>query len=90
MFSAARLKDSLIEAKRGLVHTFKNEQNFRIHVLVAMVAIIGALYFPLKNWERVIMKEIMAAGVLLVSAGAAIVGIIIFVPYIIDFIDILL
>ena len=110
-----RLKQSLVEAKRGLVYTYKNEQNFRIQVVTGILVVIFSLVFPLRNWERIILylliaavlgmellntalerlfdvmvprmdyqvgvvKEVLAAAVLLVSIFAVIIGIYILWP----------
>jgi diacylglycerol kinase len=46
---------SFVHALRGLTYVFKNEQNFRIQLLIAAVAVGALLYFPLFTWERVLI-----------------------------------
>lgn len=50
-----RLWQSFKNAWRGLVFVFKHEQNFRIQLVIALVTILGAIYFPLKMWEVVLL-----------------------------------
>lgn len=111
-----RIWSSFMSAGRGLKQIFVSEPNFRLQILVGLVVLLLAWYFPLKNWERILMillavavlvmeilnttfeylsdllkprlhhyvrtiKDIMAGAVLLTSVGAAIVGLMIFVPY---------
>ena len=119
MISLRRLIKSLKDALHGLKFTFKNEQNFRIQILIGLVVIILAFVFPLKIWEIIllillmtlvlvmellntafehftdlvkprlnhyvfIIKDVMAAAVLLIALGAAAIGIIIFLPHFIN------
>ena len=111
-----RLWRSFFSAGRGLKQIFLSEPNFRLQLLVGVVVFILAWYFPLKNWERILMiilvmavlvmeilnttyeylsdllkprlnhyvraiKDIMAGAVLLTSVGAAVIGLMIFLPY---------
>ena len=111
-----KLVKSLHFAIRGIVYVFKNEQNFRIQLLAAVIVIILAIYFDVPQWQLVallmmigsvlilemintifekiadmlqprihhyvaIIKDIMAAAVLVVSLGALVIGVIIFWPY---------
>jgi len=43
------------DAGKGLVFAFKTEQNFRIQILVAGVALIFAVIFSLKTWEIILI-----------------------------------
>lgn len=116
-----QLIKSFFYAWRGLVLTFKQEQNFRIQIVIGVSVIGAALYFPLRGWELVIMialvmavlvmellntvvehfvdllkprmhhyvsviKDIMAGAVLLTSLGAALIGLIIFYPHLVNLI----
>lgn len=110
------LKKSFQYAWKGLEYTFKNEQNFRIQLAVAVVILALMVIFRVDQWEAValvfvimavlitellntilermvdilkprlhhyaeIVKDMMAAAVVLSSTGAVIVGLIIFYPY---------
>lgn len=114
-----RLYKSFSYALHGLVLTFKQEQNFRIQVVVGILVIAAALSLPLRGWELVVMiglvmavlvmellntvvehftdllkprlhhyvstiKDIMAGAVLLTALGAAIIGILIFYPHLVN------
>ena len=111
-----RMWHSFSSAGRGLKQIFVSEPNFRLQVLLGLVVLVLSWYFPLKNWERILMiilvmavlvmeilnstfeylsdllkprlhhyvrtiKDIMAGGVLLTAVGAAVIGLMIFVPY---------
>lgn len=117
--SLKKLFKSLKDAVEGLGYVFKNEQNFRIQIIVAIITIVLTFYFPLTRPEILLVlslifavlvmetlntalenladllkprlhhyvkniKDIMAAAVLLTSLGAAVVGILIFLPHILD------
>jgi len=104
------------DALRGLKTVFKSEQNFRIQILVGLMVVILAVFFPLKIWEIILLilllvqvlvmellntaleyftdllkprlhhyvlliKDVMAAAVLLIALGAAAIGLIIFLPH---------
>lgn len=119
MISLKRLLHSFIDAARGLYFTFKNEQNFRVQILISAGVVAAMIYFPLKSWERIlvvlmiimvltmellntaleyyadllkprlhhyvrVVKDIMAAAVLLTALGSLIIGIIIFYPHLIN------
>lgn len=116
MLSFRRFRQSFRDAGRGLCQVFKTEQNFRIQVIIAILAVIAMMYFPLRSWERIlvivlimlvltmellntaleyfadllkprlhhyvfIIKDIMAAAVMLTAVGAVVVGTIIFLPH---------
>ncbi len=53
--SLSRLIKSFVDAMRGLRHVFKSEQNFRIQVLIGFLVLVAAIYFPLQNWERILL-----------------------------------
>lgn len=117
--SGKRLFDSFRDAGRGLKHVFVNEQNFRIQIVMSVVVLILAFYFPLRTWELILVillillvlimeilntalekfndllkprlhhyvrvtKDIMAGGVFLTSMVALIIGLIIFIPHLVD------
>lgn len=119
MISLKRFFKSFVDALRGLKFVFKSEQNFRVQVLLGILVMIAAFYFPLRNLERIalmmlvllvllveilntafeyfsdllkprlhhyvhIIKDLMAGAVLLTSLVAAIVGLIILLPYFIN------
>lgn len=53
--SLRRLLNSFVAAMRGLKHVFKSEQNFRIQVLAGLLVLVAAFYFPLHNWETILL-----------------------------------
>jgi len=117
--SFKRLGQSFRDAGRGFKHTFRSEQNFRIQIVVSILILGLALYFPLRRWEKVlvlimilsvlstellntavekfsdllvprmhqhisVIKDVMAAAVLITSIGAAVIGVYIFWPYLVN------
>ncbi|MFA5128283.1 MAG: diacylglycerol kinase family protein [Patescibacteria group bacterium] len=116
----SRFIQSLRDAFNGIKYAFFNERNFRIQMLAACAVMAAAIYFPLQQYERLlitvmvfavlmtellntaieklldllqprlhhyakIVKDVMAAAVLLISFCALIVGIIILLPHIVVF-----
>ncbi len=110
---------SLRDAYQGIKFAFVNEQNFRIQIFAALLALILAYFLPLKNHEHLlvvimvfmvlviellntaierfidllkprlhfyakIVKDVMAGAVFLTSFCALIVGLMIFLPYIVQ------
>src|SRR3989339_1176055 len=113
-----RLFQSFVNAWRGIVFTFRHEQNFRVQLLFSVIVVIGMFLFHLRSYERIVVllliilvivlelvnttidkfldlmkprlhthveviKDVMAAAVLIASVGALIIGCIIFIPHII-------
>lgn len=111
-----KLVKSLRFAVRGIIYVLKNEQNFRIQILLAIIVIALAIYFGVPQWQTIallmmigavlilemvntifekiadmlqprihhyvaIIKDLMAAAVLITSVGAIVIGLIIFWPY---------
>ena len=118
-----RLSTSLNNALRGLKHVVRNEKNFQIELIIAIIILFLIFYFKVKNWEAIVLvlmimwvliteltntvvervvdilkprihpyarliKDIMATVVLISSAVAIAVGIIIFFPYFRDLLGI--
>jgi len=114
-----RLINSFKYAIRGLKKVFKEEQNFRIHVLFTLAVVLLSYYFQIPLWQFIIIimlialvlilevinsiierlidmlkprihqyvmdiKDMAAALVFLGALTAVIIGLIIFLPYIID------
>ena len=46
---------SLKNACRGIACVFKSEQNFRIQIVAAVLVVGGIIYFPLRNWEVIVV-----------------------------------
>lgn len=117
MFNLKKLFYSFKFALRGFFSLVKNEQNFRVHLLVAIAVVLGGIYFHIKLWQWsliVIMiaavfvleilntvferltdilqprlhhyvgeiKDMMSTVVLVASVASAIIGLLVFVPYI--------
>ncbi len=55
MFSLKRLIKSFTYAMRGLVLVWKNEQNFRLQVLISIVVLITMLVFRVPTWQAIIL-----------------------------------
>lgn len=112
-----KLRDSLRYAWAGIVYSFKNNQNFRIHFIVAFFVIAAAIILHVTPFEMGILgitilfvigveminsaieemvdlitqehraqakiaKDVAAGMVLIASFGSAIIGGLIFLPYI--------
>lgn len=118
MIDLNKLVKSFRYALKGFWYVFKNEQNIRIHVFIAIVVVILMIYFQVALWQAImlfmvitivivlelintifekivdilkprihfyaeVIKDIMAATVLVSSIGAVIIGVLIFAPYVI-------
>lgn len=57
-------KRSLTDAFRGLVYIFRYELSFRIQIIAAIVVLMAIFYFPLKNYERLVI--ILIVGLVLI------------------------
>ncbi|PIR78109.1 MAG: hypothetical protein COU28_03390 [Candidatus Magasanikbacteria bacterium CG10_big_fil_rev_8_21_14_0_10_36_16] len=55
MIRLAKLKKSFIYAMKGLVYTFKREQNFRLEVVIAVVVIFAMFFLGLRSSEKIIV-----------------------------------
>ncbi len=117
MIRIKRLFKSFIYAFRGLIKTFREEQNLRVQATAALAVFFLAYYFKVSRLEWALLvfavslvvlaevinsaiervtdvlkprinsyvkeiKDIMAAAVMLASFAAAVIGLIIFWPYI--------
>lgn len=116
IISPARFWKSFRYARHGLARAMATEHSFRVHVLVAIVVVLGILLLKLNRAEAAVLillvssiltlelvntvverfvdmleprmhpyvgviKDLMAAGVLITSIAAAVIGIVIFWPY---------
>ncbi|MFH1822754.1 MAG: diacylglycerol kinase family protein [Patescibacteria group bacterium] len=119
MIKIKRLFKSFQYSFRGLIKTFKEEQNLKIQTLAAALIILLGWYFSINRFEWLVLilviglvilmeiinsaleratdvlkpringyvkeiKDIMAAAVMLASIMAAVIGLIIFIPYILN------
>ncbi|PIY93453.1 MAG: hypothetical protein COY69_01550 [Candidatus Magasanikbacteria bacterium CG_4_10_14_0_8_um_filter_32_14] len=55
MIKLLKLKKSFIYAMKGLVYTFRREQNFRLEVFIAVVVILAMFFLKLRNSEKIIV-----------------------------------
>lgn len=53
--SFKRLIHSIIDAAHGVAYTFRNEQNFRIQIFLAVVALGAAFIWPLRRYEQIVV-----------------------------------
>jgi len=114
--SLKKIRKSFFYASRGLIFTYKNEQNFRIQIFIGLLVIIAMVILKVQNYEAItlllliilvlvlelvntifekiidilkprihsyveVIKDVMAAAVLVSSVGATIIAGLIFVPY---------
>lgn len=121
MLNFKKLFRSFKFALKGLRYVFKNEQNFRIQLLVGLLVVIFIVILPVEHWEIIalflmitmvlileiintifekivdllkprlnsyveVIKDMMSAAVLLASIVASIIGLLIFIPYLLDLI----
>ena len=59
MFSIKRLIRSFRYAFRGVAHVFREEQSFRVQIVVGLLVLIMALYFNVKVWEGVALMLVV-------------------------------
>lgn len=113
-----RLVQSFLDAWKGIIFVFRNEQNFRIQCFLSVLVLLLVFYFPLSKGEIIvivlliffvlilellnsaverladvlkprlslqikIVKDIMAAIVLITSLTAVAIGTIIFWPHLV-------
>jgi len=53
MFSFKRLINSFRHAFFGIWYTFRQEQSFRVQIVVALAVIGLMFYFKIKSWEKI-------------------------------------
>jgi diacylglycerol kinase len=56
-----RLVKSFSYAFHGLTLVFKQEQNFRLQIFGGFIVLCGALFFPLRGWELVVIIGLVVA-----------------------------
>lgn len=116
-----RLSNSFKYAFSGIISAYKDEQNLRIHTVIAILVLIFGVFLKLSRFEFIICliliglvlmtefintsienlvdlvtleknpyakiaKDTAAAGVLIFAMMSSIIGLLIFIPKIIDFI----
>jgi len=116
MFKIKRLFKSFKYAVKGLFLVMRDEQNFRVHIVFALIALGFSWFYQITQMEWIVVvllislvmlmevinsaiervtdvlkprindfvmeiKDIMAAAVMLASFVAIIIGLIIFIPY---------
>lgn len=60
MISFNKLSRSFRYAWRGVKIVFKEEQNFKIQILIALLILVLMFVFPVKNWEKVALILVVA------------------------------
>lgn len=111
-----RLFRSLTHAGKGILFTFRNERNFQVEVIFALLVLLFMLWLPVSKYEGLVLiltivlvlslelvntavervmdilkprvhpyarviKDVMAGAVFVVSLGAFVLGLVIFLPY---------
>ncbi|MBI5077240.1 diacylglycerol kinase family protein [Candidatus Falkowbacteria bacterium] len=61
MVNLKRLLQSFKCAFRGLGSVVKKEQNFRVHIIAALLAIFFGIYFEIKLWQWSLIILMVAA-----------------------------
>ena len=61
---------SVKDAVRGIFYVFRNEPNFRIQIIIAIIVLGAAFYFPLRNYERVTIILLIALVLILELANS--------------------
>ncbi len=124
MFNLKRLHASFRYARQGLGYVWRNEQNFRIQSMIAVLVILGMLAFRVTMGEAIVLtmmivfvlvlevvntifeklvdilkprmhtyvgviKDMMAATVLLAAAGAVAIALMVFIPYCLELVQLL-
>ena len=83
-------------AFNGIIISFRTEKNMKIHILMMLLVVIAAELFNTaietvvnmitmeKNEKAKIAKDVSAGAVLVTAIGSAIVGLIIFIPKVVN------
>ena len=61
---------SIKDAVGGIFYVFRNEFNFRIQIIIAIIVLIAAFCFPLRNYERVTIILLIALVLILELANS--------------------
>ena len=72
MIKIKRLVKSFSYAVKGLIKTFKEEQNFKIHVFVAIVVILTGWCVGVNKYEWIILVLIIGLVMLMEIANSAV------------------
>lgn len=122
MIDLAKLRRSFRFAIDGIIFALKNNQNLRIHFVIAFLVILVSIFFHVNAFEKGILgvmillvisaemvnstieemadlilkehskeakiaKDVAAGTVLLIAIGSVIVGLLIFVPYFMEYLS---
>lgn len=63
---------SLQNAFSGIVWTFKSQSNFKIHLLLSFIAVIGGLYLRISYFEFIIIFALIGVGLAIETLNTAI------------------
>lgn len=55
MIRLEKLKKSFFYAMKGLVYTFRREQNFRLEVFIAIIVILAMFFLGLRSSEKIVV-----------------------------------
>jgi diacylglycerol kinase len=72
MIRLGRLLKSFHYAGRGLIKTFREEQNLRVQAIVALAIIILGIYFRIARWEWIVLILVISLVMLMEIANSAV------------------
>ncbi len=70
--NAKKIQKSFGYALRGVEHVFKSEQNFRIQLMVGVMAVIAGLYFQISGIKFMFLASIITLVLILECINTAI------------------
>lgn len=72
MFNFKRLSKSFLYAFRGLVKTFKEEQNLRIQAIIGIIIMIAGFYFRIEPVEWSLLIFVIGLVIIMELANSAV------------------
>lgn len=72
MFNLKRLSKSFLYAFRGLVKTFKEEQNLRIQAIIGIIIMLAGFYFQIEPVEWSLLIFVIGLVIIMELANSAV------------------